>query len=114
MTHTAATIWSRSDRAARMIVELSSHESFKKTRRIVGPDTFEHSDFTAKLRLNGLKPGEPTFYRIRFQDLNDLSKMSRTVVGRFKTPSLNLVIFVSRGPEIPQGKDTASTSIAAG
>ena len=88
VTHTAATIWSRSDRAARMIVELSGNESFKNVRRIVGPDAFEHSDFTAKLRLNGLKPGEPVFYRVRFQDLNDLSKMSAPLAGRFNTPAL--------------------------
>lgn len=37
-----------------MIVELCNNEAFKKVRRIVGPDSFEHSDFTAKPRLSGL------------------------------------------------------------
>jgi alkaline phosphatase D len=88
VTYTAATIWSRADRASRMIVELSSNEDFKNVQRIVGPDTFEHSDFTAKLRLSGLQPGEPQFYRVSFQDLNDLSKTSAPVTGRFSTPSM--------------------------
>ena len=79
VTHTAATIWSRADRAAKMIVELSGNENFKNSRRIIGPDAFEHSDFTAKLRLYGLKPGEPVFYRVTFQDLNDPTKMSAPV-----------------------------------
>ncbi len=87
VTHTAAMIWSRTDRAARMIVELSSREDFKNARRIVGPDTFEHTDFTAKMRLSGLKPGESSFYRVTFQDLNDMSRMSAPVTGRFSTPS---------------------------
>ncbi|MCY2982159.1 MAG: alkaline phosphatase D family protein [Planctomycetota bacterium] len=87
VTHNAATIWSRADRPSRMIVELSNNEAFKNVRRIVGPDAFEHSDFTAKLRLFGLKPGEPQFYRVRFQDLNDSSKISAPATGRFATPS---------------------------
>lgn len=87
VTHTAATIWSRSDRASRMILELSNNETFQNIRRIVGPDAFEHSDFTAKIRLTGLKPGEPQFYRVSFQDLNNTSKISAPVTGRFVTPS---------------------------
>jgi len=80
-----------------MIVELSSNESFKNVRRIAGPDAFEHSDFTAKLRLFGLKPGEPQFYRVSFQDLSEPSKISAPVTGQFATPSteprrLNLAI----------------------
>lgn len=70
-----------------MIVELSSNESFKNVRRIAGPDAFEHSDFTAKLRLFGLKPGEPQFYRVSFQDLSEPSKISAPVTGQFATPS---------------------------
>lgn len=78
----SATIWSRADRESRMIVELSSNEQFSGARRIVGPAALENSDFTAKLRLTGLKPGEPVYYRVSFQDLNDLSKKSAPVTGR--------------------------------
>lgn len=105
VTHTAATVWSRADRASRMIVELSSSEAFKNVRRIIGPDAFEHSDFTAKLRLQGLKPGEPQFYRVRFQDLNDMSKISAPVTGRFATPSTEPrdISFTWSGDSVGQG-----------
>jgi len=59
-----------------MLVDLASNEFFKNSRRIVGPDVLESTDFTGKLRINGLKPGEPVFYRVTFQDLDDLSKLS--------------------------------------
>ncbi len=85
ITTEAATIWSRSDRDSRMIVELSSNEQFNNVRRISGPDALASADFTGKLRLTGLKPGEPVFYRVSFQDLNDLSKLSAPVTGRFVT-----------------------------
>ena len=82
VTADSATIWSRADRDSKMIVELSGNEQFSNVRRIVGPAALENSDYTAKLRLTGLKPGEPVFYRVRFQDLNDLSKLSAPVTGR--------------------------------
>ena len=105
VTHTAATIWSRADRASRMIVELANNESFQNARRIAGPDAFEHSDFTAKLRLTGLKPGEPHFYRVSFQDLSDTSKKSAPVVGRFRTPSTEPrdIKFTWSGDTVGQG-----------
>ncbi len=44
-------IWSRSDRPARMIVEYSTNESFRRGRRVFGPNALEDSDFTARLNL---------------------------------------------------------------
>ncbi|MEI7462617.1 MAG: alkaline phosphatase D family protein [Pirellula sp.] len=81
----SATLWSRSDRSSRMLVDLASNEFFKNSRRIVGPDVLESTDFTGKLRINGLKPGEPVFYRVTFQDLEDLSKLSAPQAGRLIT-----------------------------
>jgi len=40
-------IWSRSDRAAKIIVEYSSSESFRNVQRVVGPNALKNSDFTA-------------------------------------------------------------------
>jgi alkaline phosphatase D len=85
VNQSAATLWSRSDRESRMIVELATNESFDNARRVVGPYALENNDYCAKLRLTGLKPGEPVFYRIRFQDLTDLTKASEPVTGRFVT-----------------------------
>lgn len=86
VTADAATIWSRADRDSRMIVELSNNEQFNNVKRIVGPAALENGDFTAKMRLTGLKAGEPVFYRVSFQDLNDLTKLSAPATGRFVTP----------------------------
>lgn len=83
----AATLWSRCDRSSRMVVDFAGNEDFRNSRRIAGPDALESTDFTAKLRLTGLKPGEPVFYRVQFQDLNDLSKWSAPHTGRFRTAS---------------------------
>lgn len=82
---TSATIWSRSDRASRMLVELSSNDTFRNAKRLVGPDVLESTDFTGKMKLQGLRPGEPVYYRITFQDLEDLSRLSQPHVGRLTT-----------------------------
>ncbi|MFO1066790.1 MAG: alkaline phosphatase D family protein [Pirellulales bacterium] len=86
VTTSSAVIWSRADRESRMIVELAGNDAFQDARKIPGPDALTVSDFTAKLRLNGLTPGETYFYRVTFQDLHDLKSRSAPVIGRFKTP----------------------------
>lgn len=83
----SAVLWSRSDRPSRCWVELATNEQFANRRKIQGPDVFDHSDFTAKLRLQGLKPGEHYFYRVTFQDLDDPKAISAPVSGQFKTAS---------------------------
>ncbi len=87
VTTNSAILWSRCDRPARMIVEVASDESFRKARKIVGPEVLEGTDFTGKLKLSALEPTQEHFYRVRFQDLDDLSKLSMPVVGSFKTAS---------------------------
>ncbi|MDJ0737428.1 MAG: alkaline phosphatase D family protein [Nostocaceae cyanobacterium] len=80
-------IWSRSDRPARMIVEYSTHESFRRdVRRIFGPRALEHRDFTARLNLRNLPPDQQIFYRVIFQDLGYQNIYSIPVKGTFRTP----------------------------
>ena len=86
-----AIVWSRTDRAARLIVEYSTTESFKDARRIVGPAALESSDFTARVDLSGLPPGQRIFYRATFQSLHDLRVSSEPMTGTFTTPQ-------ARGP----------------
>lgn len=81
----SAVLWSRSDRPSRMWVELATNEQFSNRRKIQGPDVFDHSDFTAKLRLQGLKSDERYFYRVTFQDLDNPKSASAPVTGQFKT-----------------------------
>src|SRR4051812_30908465 len=78
-------VWSRSDRPARMLVEYATTEGFTDTRRISGPAALEGTDFTARTVLAGLPRGQRIFYRVTFQDLTDLRRISRPETGSFVT-----------------------------
>jgi len=80
-----AVIWSRSDRPARMILEYSLDESFRKAKLIVGPAAVETTDYTARINLQGLPEGRQVFYRVSFEDLNDVNVFSESVAGTFRT-----------------------------
>lgn len=82
-----AIIWSRTDRPARMVVDYSTTESFRDPRRIIGPAALEATDFTARLTLSELPPGQRVFYRVHFQDLSDLRVWSDPLSGSFATPA---------------------------
>ncbi len=85
VTSTRAMIWSRTDRAARMFVEVSSRESMSSTRVIAGPAALETSGFTARIDLGGLQPGEPVFYRVWFEDLARPGLTSAPMEGHLRT-----------------------------
>src|SRR2546423_13262687 len=68
VSYDSATVWSRCDRSARMVVEWSTTESFRNPRRVIGPMTGEKNDFTAKVDLANLPAGQRIFYRVRFED----------------------------------------------
>jgi len=82
-----AVVWSRSDRTSRMFVEYSTTEKFADVRRVRGPAALETSDFTTRLTLTGLPPGQRIFYRVLYQDLSDLRTWSDPVGGSFSTPA---------------------------
>jgi len=85
ITANRAVVWSRSDRPARMIVEYATTESFQKSRRIIGPAAIESTDFTARVDLTDLPAGQRVFYRVTFQELNDIKLFSEPVAGSFRT-----------------------------
>ena len=80
-----AVLWARSDRPARMRVELAATESFRNPRTIAGPAALAVGDFTAKLAIDGLPAGEDVFYRIAFESLDYPGAVSAPVVGRLRT-----------------------------
>ena len=84
--HDRAIVWSRADRAAQMVVEWATTESFQQPHRVVGPAAIEASDFTAKLDLRDLPAGQRIFYKILWQDLRDLKNWSAPALGTFLTP----------------------------
>src|SRR5262249_33665618 len=53
-SHGSVVVWSRSDRAARMLVEWSYDEQFQDVHRLIGPHALETTDFTARQDLEGL------------------------------------------------------------
>jgi alkaline phosphatase D len=79
-------VWSRSDRPARMIVEYATTESFGDARRIEGPLALEATDYTSKVRLRGIAPGQTVFYRVSYLDLGDLKTLSEPAAGHFRVP----------------------------
>lgn len=85
VTATSAVIWSRADRASRMLLEWSTDESFRRAERITGPAALEASDLTARIELSGLPPGEQIFYRVSWQSLTDRRAVSEPVRGSFRT-----------------------------
>ena len=85
ITSTAAILWSRSDRPARLLVEYAATESFRHSRRIVGPAALAESDFTVKIELTDLPAGQQIFYRVTFQDLAHPESVSAPALGSFRT-----------------------------
>ena len=69
VTAERAVIWSRTDRPARMIVEYAANDAFRGATTIQGPAARHDTDFTARVDLDGLRPGEMVFYRVRFDSL---------------------------------------------
>lgn len=105
VTDQRAVVWSRTDRPARMIVELATTEAMTGARRIVGPAALSATDFTARLDLAALAPGQTHFYRVQFQDLADPKVLSEPLVGRFRTPAVQPrdLVFAFSGDEAGQG-----------
>ena len=85
ITNTGAVIWSRSDRPARAIVEYSTSEAFRDVQRVVGSAALENSDFTARIYLSDLPPGQQIYYRVIFQDLAYTNTYSAPYLGTFRT-----------------------------
>jgi alkaline phosphatase D len=100
-----AIVWSRSDRPARMMVEYATTESFADAKRITGPLALEATDFTSRLRIHGVAPGQTVFYRVSYLDLGDYKTMSEPVVGQFRVPpsATNDVSFVWSADTVGQG-----------
>ncbi|CAL9613561.1 alkaline phosphatase D family protein [Streptomyces sp. enrichment culture] len=85
VTATAGLVWVRSDRPARMIVETSATESFRRARSWRGPLLGPGTDFTGTTRLHGLPPGEQIHYRVLLADPDDPRRGGEPVTGTFRT-----------------------------
>ena len=100
----SAVVWARADRPARMQVEYSTVESFKTILNTASSDALPNHDFTAKVLLAGLPPGQDIFYRVRFEDFAE-GLSGETQTGHFKTAPAEpaSVSFVWSGDTAGQG-----------
>ena len=86
----SAVIWARADRAARMVAEVATTDSFKTIDRAVFVDALLETDFTANALIDGLPAGQDIFYRIRFQNLSSPTIVGEPLIGRFRTAPADL------------------------
>src|SRR5262245_2919298 len=98
-------VWARSDRPARMLVEVSTDEGFATIRNAVFVDALPETDFTAKALIEDLPAGADIHYRIRFQDHAAPTLTGEPQVGHFRTAprQRRSVSFVWSGDVAGQG-----------
>ena len=101
----SAVVWARADRPARMRVECSTLESFKTIIRVASSEALPERDFTSKVLLEGLPPGQDIFYRVRFEDIAVSGISGEAQVGHFRTAPLEQgsISFVWSGDTAGQG-----------
>ncbi|MFD5103390.1 alkaline phosphatase D family protein [Streptomyces albidochromogenes] len=87
VTSSSGLVWVRSDRPARMIVETSATESFRRARRWHGPVLGPGTDFTGTTALRGLPNGEQVHYRVTLADPDDPRRTGEAFRGTFRTAS---------------------------
>jgi alkaline phosphatase D len=85
VTPSSAMVWARADRPARMFVEVSATETFRRVRRVRGPVVDLGSDLTGKVSLDGLPAGQDVFFRVVMADLADDTSAGEPVAGRLRT-----------------------------
>ncbi|MEI8154651.1 MAG: PhoD-like phosphatase N-terminal domain-containing protein, partial [Hyphomicrobiales bacterium] len=78
-------VWARTDRPARMLLEVATNDRFTDIRNAVAIDALPESDFTAKALLEDLPAGQDIFYRVRFEDLSSPTVVGETQIGHFRT-----------------------------
>ncbi|UQU63589.1 alkaline phosphatase D family protein [Couchioplanes caeruleus] len=104
-TASSAVVWTRADRPGRMWVEASRRPDLRGARRVHGPVLTPDTDFTGKVRLRGLPPGERLFYRVRVESLDRPGLFSEPVDGRLGTAPTRRqgISFVWTGDVVGQG-----------
>ncbi|MBV7393394.1 alkaline phosphatase D family protein [Mameliella sediminis] len=98
-------IWTRTDRPSRVMMEVSTTESFADARRLAPLNALPESDFAVKRLLTGLVSDQEVFYRFTAADLNDVNAVSEPITGRFRTApgSRRSVRFAWSGDTAGQG-----------
>lgn len=80
-------VWTRADRPARMLVEVSADPTFRRVRTVRGPLLTPETGGTGRVRLRGLPAGRRVHYRVVAEDLDGRAR-SEAVTGSFRTAPL--------------------------
>lgn len=102
---TRAVLWSRADRASRMSVTWRTSPN-GAANVVNGPYALSSNDYTGRVELADLPPGQQIFYEITFSDLSAKNSISQPVTGSFRTPNLagdKDIVFVWSGDTCGQG-----------
>ena len=78
VTSTSALLWTRAEGASVVTVDVSADQSFEDEVRTLEAQTSAERDFTAQVRVDGLTPDTPYYYRFRHGD-------QRSFTGTFVT-----------------------------
>jgi len=78
-------IWTRTDRPARVMMEVSTTESFANARTLAPLNAMPTNDLAIKRMVTGLPSDQDIFYRFTAADLNDVNAISQPIIGQFRT-----------------------------
>lgn len=78
-------IWTRTDRPARVMMEVSTTESFANARQLAPLTAMPTNDLAVKRMVTGLPSDQDIFFRFTAADLNDINAISAPIVGQFRT-----------------------------
>ncbi|GAA6179769.1 alkaline phosphatase [Shimia sp. NS0008-38b] len=82
---TSGMIWTRTDRPARVSMEVATTESFTDARVLSNMDAIPTSDMAIKRLVSGLPSDQDIFYRFTAADLSDVNAVSEPLIGHFRT-----------------------------
>ncbi|WBB57727.1 alkaline phosphatase D family protein [Streptomyces sp. WMMC500] len=85
VTANSAIVWTRADRPARMLVEVSRRPDFRHSLTVPGPLLTPDSDLTGRVRLRGLPAGRELHYRVRLADPYNAAVTGEPATGRLRT-----------------------------
>ena len=85
VTTSSATLWTRADREATMLVEVALDPEFRHARRIPGSPLLASADFTGKTMITGLPAGSDVYYRITPLGDGDHDRAGQQLTGHFRT-----------------------------
>ena len=82
-------IWTRTDRPSKVMMEVSTTESFAEARKLSALDAIPNSDMAVKRLVSGLPSDQDIFFRFTAHDLSDINATSEPIVGRFRTAPMS-------------------------